>query len=89
MRPSKITAGPVYLWLSRLLLGVGAHFDFVGASERLFYVDHMRCMVQDHTQIKCGGRMTCWSDFPLHGVYQFKLPRLLDMNSRLFVAVIT
>jgi hypothetical protein len=35
MRPPKMTTGPVYLWLSRLLLGVGACFDFVGASERL------------------------------------------------------
>jgi hypothetical protein len=35
IRPPKTTAGPVYLWLPRLLLGVGACFDFVGASERL------------------------------------------------------
>jgi hypothetical protein len=35
MRPPKMTTVPVYLWLSRLLLGVGACFDFVGASERL------------------------------------------------------
>jgi hypothetical protein len=35
MRPPKMMAGPVCLWLSRLLLGVGACFDFVGASERL------------------------------------------------------
>jgi hypothetical protein len=54
MRPPKMTAGPVYLWLSRLLPGVGACFDFVETSERLSYVDHMRCMVWDHTQIKHG-----------------------------------
>jgi hypothetical protein len=28
-------AGPVYLWLPRLLSGVGACFDFVRASEKL------------------------------------------------------
>jgi hypothetical protein len=33
--PPKMTTGPVYLWLPRLLLGVGACFDFVAASERL------------------------------------------------------
>jgi hypothetical protein len=35
MKLPKTTAGPVYLWLSRLLPGVGACFNFVGASERL------------------------------------------------------
>jgi hypothetical protein len=35
MRPPKTTAGPVCLWLSGLLSGVGACFDFVGVSERL------------------------------------------------------
>jgi hypothetical protein len=35
MRSPKTMAGPVCLWLPRLLLGVGAYFDFVGASERL------------------------------------------------------
>jgi hypothetical protein len=35
MRPPKTMAGPVCLWLSRLLSGVGACFNFVGASERL------------------------------------------------------
>jgi hypothetical protein len=59
-----MTAGLVYLWLSRLLPGVAACFNFVGTSERLSYVDHMRCMVRDHTQIKRGGRMSCWSGFP-------------------------
>jgi hypothetical protein len=65
MRPLKMTAGPVYLWLSRLLPGVGAYFDFVGTSERLSYVDHVRCMVRGHMQIKRGGRMVCGSGFPL------------------------
>jgi hypothetical protein len=35
MRSPKTTAGPVCLWLPRLPLGVGACFNFVGASERL------------------------------------------------------
>jgi hypothetical protein len=35
MRSPKMMAEPVYFWLPRLLLGVGAYFDFVGASERL------------------------------------------------------
>jgi hypothetical protein len=69
MRPSKTTAGSVCLWLSRLLPGVGACFDFVRTSERLSYADHVRCMVWDHTQIKRGGRMSCWSGFPLQGVH--------------------
>jgi hypothetical protein len=69
MRPPKMTTGPVCLWLSRLLSGVGVCFDFMGTGERFFYVDHVRCMVQDHMQIKCGGRMSCWSGFPLHDVH--------------------
>jgi hypothetical protein len=74
MRPPKTMAGPVCLWLSRLLSGVGACFDAVGTSERLSYMDHLRCMVWDHTQIKRGWRMTCWSGFPLQGVQRFKTP---------------
>jgi hypothetical protein len=65
MRPPKTTVEPVCLWLSRLLSGVGAYFNFVGTSERLSYVDHVRCMVWDHIQIKRGGRMACWSGLPL------------------------
>jgi hypothetical protein len=65
MRLPKTMVGSVCLWLSRLLPGVGACFDFVGTSERLSYVDHVRCMFQDHTQMKHGGRTACWSGFPL------------------------
>jgi hypothetical protein len=86
MRPPKMTAGPVYLWLSRLLPGVGACFDFVGTSERLSYV---RCMVRHHMQIKHGGHMAYWSGFSLQGIYRFKSPRLSDMSDRLFVAILT
>jgi hypothetical protein len=89
MRPPKMMTGPVCLWLSRLLSGVGAYFNFVGTSERLSYADHVRCMVQDHTQIKRGGCMTCCSSFPLQGVHRFESLQLSDMSNRLFVAVIT
>jgi hypothetical protein len=89
MRPPKMTTGPVCLWLSRLLSGVGAYFNFVGTSERLSYADHVRCMVQDHTQIKRGGCMACCSSFPLQGVHRFESLQLSDMSNRLFVAVIT
>jgi hypothetical protein len=78
MRAPKTTAGPVRLWLSRLLSGVGACFDFVGTSERLSYVVHVRCIVRDYMQMKGGGCMTCWSGFPLQGVQRFKSPRLSD-----------
>jgi hypothetical protein len=46
MRPPKTTAEPVCLWLSRLLMGVGACFDFVGTSERLSYMDDVSSMVR-------------------------------------------
>jgi hypothetical protein len=49
--PPKMMAGLVYLWLSRLLPGVGVCFDFIGSSEKLSYTDHVGCMVRDHTQI--------------------------------------
>jgi hypothetical protein len=89
MRPPNMMAGLVCLWLSRLLLGVGIYFDFMGTGERLSYAEHVRCMVRNHTQIKRGGRMTCWSDFPLQGVHRFESPRLSDMSNRLFVSFIT
>jgi hypothetical protein len=50
---------PICLSLPRLLLGVGVCFDLVGTSERLLYVDHMRCMAGDHVQIKRGKRVAC------------------------------
>jgi hypothetical protein len=43
---------------------------------------------RDHTQIERGGRMACWSDFPLQGVHRFESPRLLDMSNRLFMVAI-
>jgi hypothetical protein len=89
MRPPKTMTGSVCLWLSRLLPGAGACFTFVGTSERLSYADHVRCMVQDHTQIKHGRHMACCSGFPLQGVHRFESLRLSDMSNHLFVAVIT
>jgi hypothetical protein len=80
MRPPKTTAGPVCLWSSRHLPGVGAYFDFVGTSEKLSYTDHVRCIVWDHTQIKCGGCMACWSGFPLQGVHRFEAPLVCDSH---------
>jgi hypothetical protein len=73
MRPSKTTAGPVCLWLSRLLLGVGVCFDFMGTSERLSYMDHVRCMLRDHTQIKRGGCMACLVEFPPAGCTSIRI----------------
>jgi hypothetical protein len=46
MRSPKTTAGSVCLWLPRLIPGVGACFDFVGASERL---SHMMTARRKHT----------------------------------------
>jgi hypothetical protein len=90
MRPPKTMVVPVCLWLSRLLLGVWAYFDFVGASEML-----------SHTGTTSGKRtpgvrgleweayMVCWSGFLLQGVHQFESPRLSDMSNCLFVVVMT
>jgi hypothetical protein len=89
MRPLKTMTGLVYFWLSRLLLGVGSYFDFVGTSGRLSYADHVRCMIRNHTQIKRGWHVVCCSGFPLHGVHRFESSLLSEMSNRLFVAVIT
>jgi hypothetical protein len=37
-------------------------------------------MVEGHTRIEQGKRVTCWSDFPLQGVHRFKSLRLSDMS---------
>jgi hypothetical protein len=90
MRPLKTTAGPVCLWLPRLLLGVGACFDFVGNNERL------SCMRTARRKRTSGVRglewevyVVCGSGFSLQGVHRFESPRLSDLSNRLFVAVIT
>jgi hypothetical protein len=75
MRSPKMMAGSVCLWLPRLLLGVEACFDFMGASERL---SHRGTAHRKHTSkvrgLEWEAYMVCWSGFPLQGVHQFKLP---------------
>jgi hypothetical protein len=46
-------------------------------------------MVLDYTRTERETYVACWSDFPLQGIHRFELPRLPDMNNRLFVVVIT
>jgi hypothetical protein len=75
MRPPRTTAGPVCLWLSRLLPGVGACFDFVGVSERL---SRMRTTRRKRTPgmhgLEWEAYVVCYSGFPLQGVHQFESP---------------
>jgi hypothetical protein len=90
MRPPKMTAGSVCLWLPRHPLGVGACFDFVGASERLSCTGTARRKrVPGVHGLECEAYVACWSGFPLQGVDRFESPRLSDMSNRLFMAVIT
>jgi hypothetical protein len=75
MRSPKTTAGPVCLWLPRLLLGVVACFDFVGASERL---SRMGTACRRRTPgvrgLEWEAYVACWSGFPLEGVHRFESP---------------
>jgi hypothetical protein len=70
MRPSKTTAGPVCLWLPRIPPGVGACFDFVGASEML---SHMGTAYRKRTLgvhgLEWKAYMACCLGFPLRGVH--------------------
>jgi hypothetical protein len=70
MRPPKAMAGPVCLWLPRLILGVGACFDIVGAIKRL---SHTGTASRKHTPGVCGleweAYIACWSGFLLQGVH--------------------
>jgi hypothetical protein len=75
MRLPKMTAGPVCLWLPRLLPGVGACFDFVGASERLSRTGTAcRKRMSDVRGLKWEAYIACWSGFPLQGVHRFESP---------------
>jgi hypothetical protein len=66
MRSSKMTVGPVCLWLSRLLPGVGACFDFVRASERLSRTGTARRKCMPGVRgLEWEAYVTCWSGFPL------------------------
>jgi hypothetical protein len=73
MRPPKTTVGPVCLWLSRLLLGVGDYFNFIGASERLSSAGTARkkCM-PGMCGLEWEAYVACCSGFPLQGVHRFK-----------------
>jgi hypothetical protein len=83
-----MTAGLVCLLVPRLFPGVGACFDFVGASERLSRTGTAR---RKRTPGVCGLEWEAYVGqvFPLQGVHRFKSLRLSDMSNRLFVAVFT
>jgi hypothetical protein len=89
MRSLKMTARPVCLWLPRLSPGVGACFDFMGASERLSRRGTTRRKRTSGVHgLEWEAYMACWSGFPLQGVHRFESSRLSDMSNRLFVAAI-
>jgi hypothetical protein len=90
MRPPKTTAGSVCLWLPRLPPGVGACFNFVGASERLSRMGTAhRKRTPDVRGLEWEAYVACWSSFPLHGVHRFESLRLSDMSNCLFMTVFT
>jgi hypothetical protein len=90
MRSPKTTAGPVCLWLSRLLSGVGACFDFVGASEWLSRTGTARKKRMPGVRgLEWEAYVACWSGFSLQGIHRFESPQLSDINNYLFVTVIT
>jgi hypothetical protein len=90
MRPPKTMAGSVCLWLPRLPPGVGACFNFVGASERLSRTGTAhRKRTPDVCGLEWEAYVACWSGFPLHGVHRFESLRLSDMSNCLFVIVFT
>jgi hypothetical protein len=66
MRPPKMTTGVVCLWLSRLLSGVGACFDFVGSSERLSRTGTgRRNRMPGVRGLEWEAYVACWSDFSM------------------------
>jgi hypothetical protein len=88
MRTPETMAEPVCLWLARLPPGVGACFDFMGASERLSCTGTVcKKRTSGVRGLEWKAYVACWSGFPLQGENRFELPRLSDMNNRLFVAV--
>jgi hypothetical protein len=73
MRPPKMTAELVSLLLPRLLLGVGACFDSVGASERLSCTWTARGKRTLGVRgLKWKAYVACWLGFPLQGVHGFE-----------------
>jgi hypothetical protein len=90
MKSAKTTAGPVYLWFPRLPPGVGACFNFVGASERLSHTGTARRKCTPGVRgLVWEAYLACWSGFPLQGVHRFESPRLSEMSNRLLVEVFT
>jgi hypothetical protein len=70
MRSPKTMAGPVCLWLPRLLPGVAACFYFMGASERLLCTGTTRRKRTPGMHgLKWEEYVACWSGFPLQGVH--------------------
>jgi hypothetical protein len=75
MRPPNTTARPVCIWSPRLLLGVGACFDFVGANERLSRAGTARRKrTPGRRELEWEAYVACWSGFSLQGVHRFELP---------------
>jgi hypothetical protein len=75
MRPPKMTVGPVCLWVPRFPPGVGACFDFVGASERLSRMETTRRKRTSGMRgLEWEVYVVCWSGFPLQGVHRFESP---------------
>jgi hypothetical protein len=75
MRSPKTTAGPVSLWLPRLLPGFGVCFNFVGAIERLSRMGTTRRKRTPGVRgLEWEAYVVCWSGFPLQGVHQFESP---------------
>jgi hypothetical protein len=73
MRSPKTMARPVCLWLPRLLPGVWACFDFVGASERLSRTGTARRKRTTGVRgLEWEAYVACWSGFALQGVHRFK-----------------
>jgi hypothetical protein len=70
MRPPKTTAGSICLWLPRLPSGVGAYFNFVGASERLSRTGTARRKCTSGVRgLEWESYVACCSCFPLQGVH--------------------
>jgi hypothetical protein len=73
--PPKTTAGLVCLWIQRLLPGVEACFDFVGANERLSRTGTARRKrTLDVHGLEWEAYVVCWSGFPLQGIHLFESP---------------
>jgi hypothetical protein len=63
--PPKTMVEPVCLWLPRLPLGVGACFNFVGASERLSRMGTARRKRTPSVRgLEWEVYVACWSSFP-------------------------